>query len=559
MIDRGPAPTEEIGEPARILAVLRGLRAGQVAGRVRLGDGSDGGPACVAGIGRRGELALQLEFPGPPPAPPFDIAFGHFNSVFSFRIDRGAVQLESVIAPLPERVTRRRLRVHRRAPAPRGAVVALRHPCGASELVRPLVDVSVGGFAFRLRSDDEAFAVGSALAGVVVTFPDRPPVHGRGEIRHADGGRRCGVRFTPASHADREAWTAATDECLYANTRVADDAAKALWELYARAGYFELSGKNEEQFIARHEAFHAANRRLGHARGIGCQVVWPSTRGVEAAVTMLKPYTRAWVGFQLARRRDGTPGDEPRRILREVILHGYEYPQRDPDFEWLVTWVQESGRFSRLLMHELTARYGKRDQLAAIVRFHALEAQTDRTLAVPPADVEVGAPAPDELATALAAIRRTRPWPYVAAHDLTPERFDLAPVREAWRAAGLARERDVLIARRGGRVEAVAVLELAEDGVHLYALFDVVRLFAVTPGGAASFPWLLEAARRWYAARGKKTFVYFCEDDPAPAVALGFADLGAADMTVLAAALLPEQLVHAWEITAPRDAEGQAR
>ncbi len=97
----------------------------------------------------------------------------------------------------------------------------------------------------------------------------------------------------------------------------------------------------------------------------------------------------------------------------------------------------------------------------------------------------------------------------------------------------------------------MAVAELAEEGVHLFALFHAVRLLALE-GAPSRLPTLLEDARDWYQGLGKEKFVLFLED-PWPGVAdTGLVDLGAADTTVLSADLLPDQLEHIWEITAPR-------
>jgi len=555
-----PPRAEEIFEPGRVDAVLRALRLGRAAGRVRVA-GAPGPRVEIAAVhgGRAGGLVLA--FDGPPPPPPFRVELGHFNSVFSFRIDAGVARDRHLECARPDHLTRQRTRLHRRAPAADGATVSFRHPVWPDLVVdRPLVDVSFGGLAFRSDGPEDTIFPGLEVPEVRVTWPGRGELLGCGEVRHVSDDRaQCGVRLILASTEAHAAWTAAASERLYTHTAAGVEAPTELWELYARAGYFELSGKNEQEFAARRAAFAAANQRLRQAPEIGCQIGWPSPRGLEAAVTMLKPYARAWVGFQLARRRDGAPTAEPRQILREVILHGYEYPQRDPDFEWLVTWVQTSGRFSRRLMHDLTSRFGDLRDQAAIVRFRALEGRTDRPLAVPDGGLDVGPPRDGERLRALAAIRATRPWPYVAAHDLVPDRFELTAVCDRWRAAGLARERAMLVARRGDRAVAAAVLELAEDGIHLFALFDVVHLYAIEVGGATAFPTLLEAARGWYAARGKATFVYFCEEEAAaPELTAGLVDLGAADMTVLAAGLLPDQLEHAWEITAPREAPVEA-
>jgi hypothetical protein len=112
----------------------------------------------------------------------------------------------------------------------------------------------------------------------------------------------------------------------------------------------------------------------------------------------------------------------------------------------------------------------------------------------------------------------------------------------------------VLVARLAGEPMAAAVLESADDGLHLFHLLDLVRLFPLADGGERLFPVLLDQVRPWFANRGKAKFIYSLENgDVEQATRAGLKDLGEADTSFLPVDLLPELVEQLFEITAPRD------
>ena len=233
---------------------------------------------------------------------------------------------------------------------------------------------------------------------------------------------------------------------------------------------------------------------------------------------MIWLYRGTWMAYQIARRQGEAPVPvSPKQILREVLLHAFEYSQRDPGLRWFVTWVQHSGKFSRYLLHDLAQRWLHEPELAAIVSFRALEWETRLALPGTEVDLELGPASANERLRILAHLAATRPKPYLEAHDFDAENLDLRVVRGAWTAAGLHRHRRIQVARRDGRPVAFAVAEAADDGLHLFGLFDVVRLFALEEGAETTWPTLLEDARGWYRELGKARFVLFLED-PWPGV-----------------------------------------
>ena len=115
-------------------------------------------------------------------------------------------------------------------------------------------------------------------------------------------GETCGVELD----GSLEAWQAAIEGRLYPNT-TRTGSADGLWELYVDSGYFNISGKDEARFQAVRQAFSETTGAVGRSPEVAACVVWPSSRGVEAAMTMARPYLGSWVAYQLARRQDDPP------------------------------------------------------------------------------------------------------------------------------------------------------------------------------------------------------------------------------------------------------------
>jgi hypothetical protein len=253
----------------------------------------------------------------------------------------------------------------------------------------------------------------------------------------------------------------------------------------------------------------------------------------------------------VARRRDEEGGASAREMLRQVNLHAFEQLQRDPGFEWTLVYVQEGGaRWSHLAYQTFTESMLSTG-LTCLIRFRAME--STRTFPTDHSGFRAGEATAEEQAYFFSALSRLRPPPYLEALDLVPERFDLQSIRNRWGRAGFSRQRALLVARDGAQAVAAAVLESAQDALHLFGLLDCVRLFPLTPGGEAAYPVLLGAARSWYLARNKSSFVCFYEAESLDAAQQsGLHDLGAANLMAFPRLLMPDFLEHLWLVTSPR-------
>jgi hypothetical protein len=547
---------EYIDDPALVGPRVRSLVANRVEAHIRLRAGN-----ARARVSPSDDPDYPIRVhttTRPPPGPVVIQLVGH-TSVYRAVCERFRRHEDTLLLSLPERLLRMQNRTAPRVAAPAGTTLSFTHPSLPDKrVVRPVRDVSREGCGFPTRPDDELHA-GLLLRDVMIRFPSGPALHFTGGVRAISHGRNgemdtTGLHLAPASDEDAVAWYDRIGDLLIPSTRVGGTWSEHLWELYEASGYFSLSGKSPPHFRQLRSPFANVVRKLDEAPEIGCQTVWPSERGVEASLALLKIYQPSWFAFQLAKRPGDPPGGVPGKVvLRSVHMRAYEHAQLDSDLRWIVALVQDSARWSKLVYYDLPARY-VHTGLSAVVPVQVYEIDLHEPHRARQSRWHLGDATPKEVAEFLAFLSNRRPTPYLEALDYVPARFDLRAVQSAWTRAGLTRERTVHVARRGDRVVAVAVLESADPGLHLFGLLDMVRLFEVEPGGAAAFHALVDRARAWYGRRARTIFTCVVEEGDVE-TRPDIRHLGHASLTIFSTDLLPSFLEHILEVTAPRFGE----
>ncbi|MFP2926022.1 hypothetical protein ACLESO_12540 [Pyxidicoccus sp. 3LG] len=492
---------------------------------------------------------------------PYDIDVIGYNSAYRMKMDVGTPDGDRLLTPLPEVLFRIRHRWHRRVPAPAGVSVRFHHPLWRElgELQREVVDLSFSGLCIRCRPEDLVFP--GLLPPLLELHTDAGHVISlRGEIRYvssarADGTVLCGLSVQPYS-SDEARWVRFVSQTMSPATRTSEDLEDGLWDLFTRSGFFSLAGKSSEEFEEKRLAFRSMAKRGAEIPQLFCQAVWPSERGLEATLSFMKPYRHAWMGHQVAKRPGKPPSNvmEPGQIMRDLYLRTFEHPQSDPDFRWVVAYVEALNPW----IHKAHVRYAERQMetgagLAFTRKVHMLDVysneQTGRTFE----GISVGSATPNELALLSDSIARTRPNCYLEALDFTRDRIDMRPVQARWKEFGLEREREILVARRGGVPVAAVVLEMGEKGTNLYSLLDMARLFPMTDAGPSAYVALVDAARRWYAARRRSSFHYLCEDEGGEYVQEAGIHGGPDPyMWIISSKLVPDFLEHISELTIGR-------
>jgi hypothetical protein len=421
-------------------------------------------------------------------------------------------------------------------------------------------DVSHRGLAVAPAASSEGLRPGAVISDAVVEWGGRLRIRMELHVRHVseqfgDGQRVAGVEIAFASPDDARHWEGEIDALNDSTTRTGGSWTRDLFELYERSGYFDLSSKNPAEFEHLREAFQDSSRKLARAPDLGVQIVWPSVRGVEASLSLIALNHHALFLFHVARRHGNTPADVTGRVILHSIYSRAIGWIATTGAKWLVVWVQDAGDFSKRLHLDFVRRYVGSSR-ASVVPFRALEIPTRLVSETRPTSGAGSGGHASEWQVRAARDVDTEAVTQILAAALPPSSLDslgLTPPFQrrwsAWDDSSLLRGRDIVIAERDGRIGAVAVLECAEDGIHLFGLLDLVRIVSPTdsPGAREA---LIAHAREMFQQIGKRLFIFAADPDLAqedwPA---GATDLGITHSTVMSTELLPQFADHLWELS----------
>jgi len=548
-----PFTTENVQTPSRIAGILQALIWSRARGHV-IDSRRRRVEAMAIHLDSSNVSSLVWRIGQAEIDPPFQFYLRGPFSLFSFRVEKGARAGSLVTTDVPTKLVRIRRRLWRRIEDPSASEVAFAHPMWPElEVKVPIRDLSSGGMSIRADSEAMLLFPGLEIPTVEVVSGAHTGLVLGAQICHVGSGQNesdqdiCGLCVDATLDAP---WRQAVNDRFYRRTKAGSSPSDALWELYRDAGYLDIAGGHAVETSERNVS--TTLRHLDAAPEIAINVSWPSRRGALGALTLVKLYQHTWFGQHMAKRKGPTPDGWPGRlVLREMHWHAYEHAQRDPAFQWLLGYVRHDAGWPKLV-HVAFPRRAEATGQACVVPFRALRIPCGSDApAFNQTEYDVRHATADDLSQLAAITQLSRPRPYVEALDLVEERLQMRPVQAVWTRAGLMRERVVLVAHDINEPAAAGVFEATTDGVHLFGLLDSARLFPLKTGGDRAFPDLLAAARPWFSERQRSAFVYLAEDEvPQSINELAFRDMGTADATFTAAALLPDLLEHMWEVTA---------
>ncbi len=548
--------TEEILGRDRIFGLLKTLADSDEWGT---SVGVTGTRIKVASVVQEGLVDWHVE--GEIPTGTTTIELRGYNSIYRMEVSQLSPWRDGFASPVPTRVERIRHRWSRRGKVKGCWMVEFLHPLWDVPVIRrELRDVSFGGICFTCEIDGDLVYPGLRLPLLKVIGPNGESVQLNGQVRSVQPGRDgqdvvCGMSISPALAGDNAAWTQLVLKTLNANTDSGSEWTEQLWDLFEASGYFNLSGKSPDAFDELKRSFEVVAERTSSEVQLSCQAVWPSERGIEASCSVLKAYAGTWMLHQVAKRRGGfrTNGATP-HVLRDIYMRSFEHIQADPAFRWAISYVEASVPWMQRSHIAFATRH--EGEMAMAMPFRLMEASCAISGDVGSRRYEIATMTLDEHIQLLSVLVQSKPTPYIESLDLVPSRFMLDAAGRAWGDADLDRSRTVLVARRGSRAVAAAVLETGAVGTNLFRLLDGVRLFALTPDGVDAFPALLEAARSWYRARGRESFIYMWENlhEVAHTHAAKLKDLGEGRFWAVNTELLPEFLEFVFELTGRRAA-----
>jgi hypothetical protein len=564
-----PRPTGLIvSDPDRIRSILVMLSASHAMGVIRIAGGEDGdthrSPSSqnvelVSGP----RLFLPAEVRDSAWLGPWTVELQGLHSLIRFKLEPAA-RLEGGRFLLPTELECIYRRSERRVSAPPAALIRISR-AGISEtwLERPIRDIGYRGLQFVASPEDE-FRPGERWSAAEVTWKHGPRIAVDVEVRHVSWNALtnellCGAAVDASAPEVADQWCQEISSLLNPDTTLATTGcADKLWDLYDESGYFGLGGGRSEEFEHLKPMFSDAFDKLARAPSLGCCVVREYRGRIEATIALLQCWSGAWLAYQGARRQDnGHLALSGNSTLREMFMHAYEIAQQDVNLRWHVTFIRNDARFTRLSNFDFAESHNDGEN-AAIVPFRALELSCSRSASLGTRqDVDISAARDHEILAVCAALAKRFPYAYLDAYDLVAERCSLVATKGRWAKAGLARDRAILVARRQDIPFAAAIMDFAEQGVHLVGLLDSVHLVLLHPEGTECFPDLLRVAQQYYAVHGCRKFVLF-EETGVPDYLEQFdvRDMGEANQVFFAASLTSEFLDYVSLITAPRVSGG---
>lgn len=557
-----------LAEPARSLSMTQEyiedaerIRSIIIAFIARGGEGILRGqdiPVAAVHIDGKGGGGILWKSSEPWGAPPYLIDMVGYCSIQRLHITSSEVLGADVRTPLPTKIERVRHRWFRRCDVKGDVTIRYSHPLWPELGVvkRKVRDISFAGIGFETVPEEDLGFPGLELPEIFVDAEGFDPIRLKGQVRFVSARKPtglCGMRITPSSPDDELRWRSLIGREMHGTTEAGMERAAPLWALFEQSGYFHLSGKTPAQFEQIKQSFFSLGRRVEAAPALFCQIVWPSGRGVEASGSVLKAYDGTWLTHQLAKRSGKAPGNiDPRQILRDIYVRAFEHPQADPDFRWAIAYLDAKVAWSKRAHLEFADRY--RDLgLSLVMPFRLREGTSADKTCDSPEEWHIDRATYEETEQFLEGMVRTHPMAYRESLDLVPDRFGLELLTRSWKAVGIERERELLIAHKGDRMVAAALLETGETGSNLFRLLDAVRLFPLVDGGESAFLALLDAARDWYGSRSKSTFTVL-DEHPEGTISekARLRDLGDGHFWAISSLLVPELLEHIYELTAPR-------
>ena len=538
-----PPPSETISDPAGVRSVLRGLIINNAPSRIRA-QSADW--LLQAREVTDKHIVWDLLDRGGLPTSPLMVEASGYSASYQLPVLMGEETSTRLVTTIPSRIERVRRRRMPRVSA-RGELVArFIHPTYHHPVECSIVDVSDHGIGLSTDHQTDLLCPGLVIPNLVVLRHGREMAQLYAKVQTVGIARsKAGVTVYPEDDTAARLWSRLVRELLHDRTRSWGYTPDALWDLYEAAGYLNLSGKTPEDFLEMKAAFADATRRLAMAPEIGYHVVWPSSTGADAATTNVLTYSRAHLGFHMAKRPGKTVhGAVGKEMLREIHWHALEEALASNRSDWWIGYVQSKTRFSNLLMPDFQARF--RDSVReCVVPFRAYQIACG--LAQDQMGVEKAVATEGEINQLCESIRTSYPLPYWESQDLTPERMSLEALTRAWGRVGLQRRRVVLVSREEGVPKAALIADLGHPGLHVYGLLDVARFFPLASDAATHRKPLLELAKTWYARFGRKQFSYFHEADEPLAEEPGTTDMGTASLCVISMDLVPDLLDYLFE------------
>jgi hypothetical protein len=470
------------------------------------------------------------------------LGFYSFRSLIS---ERSTSQLRTTV---PTQLERCRARSHVRTRMHGELAIRFKHPIWGFSIEREVEDVSAEGLSFRSVPVEDLLVPGSVLDvelivnGTVLHLLDIVVV--RTNTTLPTEVNTCGALLEPNSMG---LWKQFVTRYTHPNVLLGNHTSEAVWDVYVRSGYLNISAKSPEEFATLRHSFDRCHDALNAHPALGARLLWRDASGASVATySMVRAYSRSMFALQLA-KVPGKQFDGVRDIdvLRELLSHEVEYALASEDVRYRITYAAPGVKFSKLFTHQFANSVGLADYSdIRSMNCYEVPILAQRAQVI---QSKVVLTPPKEL---LLWLRRNRPFIYRDAYDLD-SRSNFSATERAWGDAGLHRTRFFLV-QKSELGTCVAMADVAEAGMHLYDFLNSARIFVLSGTPLPQVQDLVEDLKTFYVGMGKERFIYFDEMmmESELVADLGGKLLGTSVATILDMEILPDQTDYLFEMLA---------
>ncbi len=451
-----------------------------------------------------------------------------------------AVAPHEVEVALPRTLSlhHRRNSLRFRSTAERPFAVSFNSPLTGEPIVRPLLDLHTGGFAFPFDAGREAFPPGLVLDEVMLQLPDgrrsrcRAQVQDTGQLAVAEEGasmsrpRRCGLRILDLAP---EARTAILDAFIQARCPDARDACELpfsdIWDLFRAADvrfpdYPFHDNTTPEPLVEAHQ-------RLGNgSHGLSKAIVYQREGRLYGHISGLRIYSRTWLSQHLVVR----PGyHRHESISQELVALAADYAESLEDVEYLRAMWRCRNRWTSRIYGAIASRL-ERPGLSCMYSFTPCRLPVDAALPPPRDDLRVRPAEPADLRWLEQHLRETEDVVRLRSSDLIEGEMGLGTLQQRYREVGLRRSRDIALVDGPEGPRGYVLMEDVSPGLfwaEMYSAFSLVMVEQDAGVADAARQVLAAHAVRESARRGRSTAECLATDADLPALeSMGFHSLG---------------------------------
>lgn len=495
-----PSKAARLTDGAARAGLLRAaLRAGSLLVESTHADAA--GVACTGGQVdlKAGELRLEAPLT---PFEPWEVVRGTFElGGGSYRFLSSVKSVQPLVLRLPATVEG----AHRRSSArwrPEGKEplqVSLSSPLlPGGPAHRTVLEISSTGLSFEAHPEFDLFPPGMRLTRVDLRLGSLT-LRCRGEVRNllpmpgAPRSLRCGIVFEGLDALER---TRLADAVMRHRFPGLADGRElpvdAVWQFFLDTRFLYPEKLAALGPLAA-EVKRTFARLSGTTDALFKSVVYTEGERVFAHLSALRAYRRTWVVQHLA----GTTRLKGRQGPRIVNLGLSEFFGQNTDLEYVKVFFRPDNKWPARVFGGFARKVSDR-QLSDLRHLDYLTVPTDCIL--PPVEGLRVIPADGgDLSVVERAFVGAERGLLLRSDDLTRSALGLQELSEAWRAAGLARERRVLLALQGDRPVAFALCEISSPGLNLSELLSAFRLVLLPEALAGLDPE--QAAERALALR----------------------------------------------------------